>query len=697
MKSYYKKLLYWLSISALFTASVSAHAADYVPGEILVKFKSNASKQTKDFSLRSTQAVVQQKFSKFKLEHWRLPQGMDVLTAVAELNKDPNVEFAEPNYRRTPSAIPNDPSFTEQWALQNTGQVVNFVPAGVIGADMGLVTAWNTTTGSANVIVAVIDDSVDINHEDLYANIWANPGEIAGDGIDNDGNGYTDDVHGWDFVNFDNDPSADFLTQEGHGTMVSGCIGAMGNNGIGISGVNQTVSIMPLKFGLDVATELSAIQYAIDNGAHIINMSFGGFSGSIAEANAMDNLEAAGILVVAAAGNSDFNNDMLPSYPASYPNPNIISVAASTPTDTLTPWTQYGVTSVDIAAPGQDIYTTTSVTTWGAPYGFVDGTSFSSPYVAGIAALVKAQYPTATAQELKGRILAGSTPLPSMQDFVASGGRASADGALTAVAAPVILIKDVVLSDGNNGWPEPGETLTLDFVLENNWVSAPGVQATLTSLSSNVSVGRSLADYAAISTGTAKGAAIPFPVTIAANATGHQVYKFKLDITDNGGYAVTRYYQIALGNLNVGETHNGTIQKIDQDDTQYFHVTIPDTGYPITFSTTSGQDIDLIVTPVSQIEPGFINSGTQASISVTGNESISINAPASEYYVFIDNFSKVATLPYTITVESLVPVPEPKPDPTPGGGCFAPIVNIGMLPMLFLLGLLFWVSRRKRI
>ena len=246
-----------VALVALFASEAGAATGDYVPNEILVQYKVGVSAQARNALLSRVKANVKQQFSKFAVEQWRLPQGASVDATVKQLNADPNVAFAEPNYRRYPHviALPNDPGFGQQWALQNTGQTINN-PAGSVvgtpGADMNVITAWATTTGSANVIVAVIDDSVDVNHADLYANIWTNLGEIAGDGIDNDGNGYIDDVHGWDFKGNDNDPSADVGTTEGHGTSVAGCIGAVGNNGLAVSGVNQTVSIMPLKFAFDV-------------------------------------------------------------------------------------------------------------------------------------------------------------------------------------------------------------------------------------------------------------------------------------------------------------------------------------------------------------------------------------------------------------------------------------------------------------
>jgi len=259
-------------------AVAAGSGKDYVPGQVLVKYKAVTTAAVRSRALRAVGAQPMQHFNQFDVQQVRLPAGVSVEATVRQLEADPSVEFAEPNYRRYFRLIPNDPAFTQQWGLQNTGQLINDVTpvSGIANADMAMVNAWNSTTGNKNVIVAIIDDSVDIGHPDLYANIWLNPGEIAGNGLDDDGNGFIDDLNGWDFKNNDNDPSADVGASEGHGTAVAGVIGAISNNGIGVTGVNWQLSMMPIKFAGDVATELSAIQYAIRMGANIINASYGG-------------------------------------------------------------------------------------------------------------------------------------------------------------------------------------------------------------------------------------------------------------------------------------------------------------------------------------------------------------------------------------------------------------------------------------
>ena len=212
---------------------------------------------------------------------------------------------------------------------------------------------------SANVLVGVIDTGVDYNHPDLAANIWTNPGEIAGNGIDDDGNGYIDDVHGYDFVNNDGDPMDD----NGHGTHFSGTIGGVGNNGIGVAGVNWNVKIMALKF-LDsggsgsTANAVAGVQYATMMGVDVTSNSWGGGGFSQALYDAIDAAGAANIAFVAAAGNNGANNDTSPAYPAAYDLPNIISVAATDDNDELASFSNYGAASVDLGAPGVDILST---------------------------------------------------------------------------------------------------------------------------------------------------------------------------------------------------------------------------------------------------------------------------------------------------------------------------------------------------
>ncbi len=270
-----------------------------------------------------------------------LPESMTVDLAIAYYENQPGVKYAQPNYLYTIDAVPNDPSYALQWGLKNTGQTTPYFPSGgTTGADISAEDAWDVTTGSDDIVIAVIDSGVDYLHEDLAPNMW------------DDGSGHC----GYDFLNGDNDPMDD----NSHGTHCAGIIAAAGNNGIGVTGVCWDAKIMALKYSDAegrgaTATAIEAINYAVSHGADILSCSWGGNSYDDALKAAIDN---SNILVVCAVGNEGTDNDADPRYPATYDSPNILAVAATTPEDTLSDFSNYGATSVDIAAPGSDIYST---------------------------------------------------------------------------------------------------------------------------------------------------------------------------------------------------------------------------------------------------------------------------------------------------------------------------------------------------
>lgn len=284
--------------------------------------------------------------------------------------------------KKETSVLLNDPNMKEKWGLKK----------------VDIKHAWNISQGSKGIVVAVIDTGIDTSHEDLSSNLWANPGETGKDkngknkatnGIDDDNNGYVDDVHGWNFVS--NNP--DLKDNHGHGTHISGIIGAEGGNGKGISGVSPKVSIMSLKYfdpkapGMNnLENTVKAIHYAIENGANIINYSGGGLEYSKKEMQAVKRAQAAGILFVAAAGNERSNSDERKYYPADYELDNIISVTAINSDEKILPSSNFGVITVDISAPGKEIYSTMPK----GRYGYMTGTSQATAFVSGVAALVMA-------------------------------------------------------------------------------------------------------------------------------------------------------------------------------------------------------------------------------------------------------------------------------------------------------------------
>jgi len=418
-------------------------APEYRPGEVLVKFRKSASPAAVSAISTTLGADRVESFPRLGIERLRVGAG-SVEDAVALLRSDPAVEFAEPNYLYHASAVPNDPGFPQLWGLLNTGQT-----GGTPGDDIHAAQAWTTFTGSPGVLVGVIDTGADYTHPDLAANMFINAGEIPGNGIDDDGNGYIDDVHGWDFANHDNDPMDDHY----HGTHVSGTIGAVGNNGVGIVGVNWNVRILPIKFldaGGSGSTDeaIHAIEYATMMGVSVINASWGGGGFSESLRLAIAAAGEAGVVFVAAAGNSGLNTDIYPNYPSSYELDNIVAVAATDANDQLAIFSNYGLLSVDLAAPGVDIYSTMP----GNNYGVLSGTSMATPHVVGVAALIRGHFPAATVAMTKALLLERAQPRPSLTGLMRTGARLDALMALsdpdTIPPAPVL---DLVASDPGGG------------------------------------------------------------------------------------------------------------------------------------------------------------------------------------------------------------------------------------------------------
>lgn len=355
------------------------------------------------------------------------------------------VRYAEPDYIAYASGFPNDLNFGSLWGLHNTGQT-----GGTVDADIDAPEAWEYHTGSRTVKVGIIDSGIDYKHPDLEANIWTNPREIAGNGIDDDHNGYIDDVRGWDFRNNDNDPKDD----NRHGTHCAGTIGALGGNGTGVVGVCWQVSMVPLKFlgsnGSGATSDaVEAVSYATSIGVTLTSNSWGGGPSSTALRDAINAADAAGILFVAAAGNSTSNNDSVPSFPASYAGANIISVAATKSRDALASFSNYGAVSVDIAAPGDAIYSTVP----GNSYTSLSGTSMATPHVAGACALLKAFRPELTGREIRDLILRTGDPLPALTGKVATGKRLNVRAALEEAADVVVGGEDKFVASGPQGGP----------------------------------------------------------------------------------------------------------------------------------------------------------------------------------------------------------------------------------------------------
>ena len=353
--------------------------------------------------------------------------GMTTKQAIELLKSHQAIEYVEPDYKVSISSIPNDPNFENLWALNNEGQT-----GGVVDADIDAVEAWDISTGSHDVVVGVIDTGIDYSHPDLADNAWVNSSEIAGDGIDNDGNGFIDDIHGINAITDIGDPMDD----EGHGTHVSGTIGATGNNSVGVVGVNQDVSIVGCKF-LDASGSgansdaIKCIDYMIglkNSGVNlrVLNNSWGGGGYSQALADAITETENAGILFVAAAGNSEVDNDVNPHYPSSYEHDNVLSIASTDSSDNMSSFSQWGLTSVDMGAPGSDILSTLP----GNNYASYSGTSMATPHVVGAAALVLSVNPDLTTSALKEILMSSGDANTALQGKTVAGTRLNAYQAL---------------------------------------------------------------------------------------------------------------------------------------------------------------------------------------------------------------------------------------------------------------------------
>ncbi len=459
-------------------SAAQAGEAPSAPDRILVKYKTGRTNAAQRDTIRSRYGMKTQRHLTLTDTYvYQLSSSSDKPRVLRELNKNPEVAYAEPDYLLSLyDTVPNDTSFTSLWGMNNTGQT-----GGTADADIDAVEAWDYTTGGNDVIVAVIDTGVDYNHPDLAANMWTNPGETPGDNIDNDGNGYIDDVYGVNAITNGGDP----LDDHNHGTHCSGTIGGVGNNGVGVAGVCWTVKIMACKFLSSsgsgyTSNAIECVQYAVDNGAHIMSNSWGGGGFSQGLFDAITAAKNAGILFVAAAGNSGSNNDVSPHYPSSYDVDNVLAVAATDHNDNKASFSCYGATSVDIGAPGVSIYSTTRNNS----YASYSGTSMATPHVAGLAALIKSLDPALTWSELKDTMMQTVDPLPALDGKVISGGRINAFSAISMHLGPGFSITQPEVDSVNTGsvsiqaQPEEGEDVVkvefyIDGQLKSTDTTAP--------------------------------------------------------------------------------------------------------------------------------------------------------------------------------------------------------------------------------
>lgn len=445
----------------------------------------------------------------------QVPVDADITGIIEQLDAHPDVVYAEPDYLAQLITTPDDPLYAEQWGLDQ------------IGASA----AWDVVTGTADVVIAVVDAGLDTTHPDLSGRLWTNPGEIPSNSVDDDNNGHVDDIHGWNLV----DDNADLTDNTGHGTQVAGVAAAATNNSLGVAGVCWDCRVMVVKVvqtgGVANYSDIAAgVVYAAQKGAEVINVSLGAYSES-ATLRAAVAAASETAVVVAGAGNDDTDQRF---YPAAYDD-YVLAVAGTTSSDTKTGMSNYGAW-VDVSAPSEVITTTLD----GGGYGSASGTSMAAPFAAGLAGLLRSQYPASSPDMVRAHIIRTADYIdglnPGYEEQLGNG-RISAADAIAAPAQPDLEYQSHAIDGEPFGGPEPGRTVDLDVILRNDWGDASNVQATLSTTDTYATVVEPTASYGSILAYDSTVGTAPFVFSVSSSAPhGHDI-AFTLSTTADGGYA----------------------------------------------------------------------------------------------------------------------------------------------------------------
>jgi subtilisin family serine protease len=568
-----------ITILMVFALFSTLYAQSYIPGKIYIKFQPGYEPKDRYDHLSGIplvdqyllEAKVKNRAEEFgfirksditglkRVFTFRVEEEVDIQDLSEKISVCPGVEYAEPCFLRTaeewgktggnslPSVefIPNDPFYYLQWHLPAV-----YAPS-----------AWDVTTGDPDIIIAITDNGVDWDHPDLASNIWDNEDEVPNNGLDDDDNGFVDDIRGWDFSGNDNNPSCDGDTvfiSLGHGTHVAGLASARANDAYGVAGLAPECSIMPIKISSGQYIEYGAagITYAYENGAKVINCSWGGNYYSQLEADAIANALAAGALVVASAGN---DNTQYLHYPSSLDG--VLSVAAMDPYDVKSVYSNSHPT-VDVCAPGDNIFSTFVTSSGSASYSTMSGTSMASPIVAGLAGLVFSQYPTWSPDQVTVKILNTCDNIDSLNPGyvgMLGFGRINAYRAV-GEALPGLRFSDFSVDDSAGGdgdnIPEPGENMNLIVTISNSLQDAQGLVGTLTTDHLQVTILQDSSTFGDIATGaTGDNSDNPFQVQLGMMSEGEEVL-FSLYLVTSEGYSFNFNFTMLVSppyaNMNIG-------------------------------------------------------------------------------------------------------------------------------------------------